>query len=357
VIRWSRIFPREGAAREKEAVPWSRVAGQRPKAALALPRPADVPTDSTSLVMFLAAAGLAAAIVLGVVVAVSALGDDDSGGIVLPVTETPKATLVGPETETPRPTASEEPGATATATPATSRTPRPSPTPRPSATPTPAATRTQAPAPTAAPATAPPPQGAVSLAMWANKSGAWWFGEVSGAQAAYEEGQTVPLLLKWTGNAGQTYAVHLTYDCAVSGAAGAIDYISGIDDWGQPVVFAAHGPAKSQPDAAVLSPDISGFSPDDGNSGVISLYGGSFTVLPGEPSPAGACPGRRTVSLSVRADGGPLSILASGHLALSSAHGSGASRATAALTVLGSVDGVGTASASVGPSAVSDAAH
>lgn len=357
MIRWSRTFPRERSPRGKDAVPWSQVAGERPKAALALPRPADVPTDSTSLLMFLAAAGLAAAIVIGVIVGVAALGNEDGGGTVLPVTQTPKATLVGPETETPRPTVSEEPTAPATSTPATSGTPRPSPTLRPSATPAPTTTRTQAPAPTAAPATPPPPQGAVSLAMWANKAGAWWFGGMSGAQAAYEEGQTVPLLLKWNGSAGQTYSVHLTYDCAVSGAAGAIDYISGIQDWGQAVVFAAHGPAKGQPDAAVLSPDISGFTPDDGNSGVISLYGGSFTVLPEEPSPGGACPGRRTVTLSVRADGGPVSILASGHLGLSSAHGAGASRASAAMSVLGSVDGAGAASASIDPSAVSDAAR
>jgi hypothetical protein len=195
----------------------------------------------------------------------------------------------------------------------------------------------------------------VAAALWANKSSGWWFGAMGGAAANYEEGVPVPLLVQWDGAAGQTYQVRITYDCAAGNAA-AIDYVSGVQGWGSEIVYAKYGPAKDLPDSAVLSPNASGFEADDANSGVISLYGGKFTVIPGEPSPGGGCPGKRTVSLSVQANGGKVTILASGHLGQASVYGrgKGASAATSPLSVAAAVDGVGTASASIDPTAIAN---
>lgn len=352
VIKWSRIVPRMPGARPKEAVAWSK-AGERPKAAIYAPRPSAVPQDSGSLMMLLASIGLAAAIVIGVIIAAEAIGGGDGdNGLVAEVTETPKTTLIPPASETPDATETPlpTPGASPTATP--NVTPGPATAP---ATPARTPVRTATPRPP----TPPLPQGAVAAAFWANSSDSWWFGAVSGSAARYEEGQEVPLLVQWEGAAGQTYQVRITYDCAAAGVLGAIDYLSGTQSWGRSIVYAKYGPAKEQPDAAVLAPDTSGFIPDDQNAGVISLYGGKFPVLPDAPSPSGACSGKRTVSLPVQANGGKVTVLVSGHLGAASTYGpgKGAAGATSALTVIASVDGVGTASTSIDPSAIADVEH
>lgn len=322
----------------------------RPRMPGVRPKEAPVPQDSGSPLLILASIGLAAAIVIGVIIAVGAIGGGDGNGLVAEVTATPKTTLIPPASETPSPTAQ-----TGGRPPET-----PSPTPSKPASATPSVTPTRTPVRTAtatpAPPTPPLPQGAVAAAFWANTSNAWWFGAMSGSAARYEEGQEVPLLVQWDGVAGQTYQVRITYDCAVGDVLGAIDYLSGTQSWGRSIVYAKYGPAKEQPDAAVLSPNTPGFIPDDQNAGVISLYGGKFTVLPEEPSPSGACPGRRTVSLPVEASGGRVTVLASGHLGVASIYGpgKGAAGATSALAVIASVDGVGTASASIDASVIAD---
>lgn len=178
---------------------------------------------------------------------------------------------------------------------------------------------------------------------------------MNGRAARYEEGQTVPVLVQWNASSGQTYRVSLTFNCSVSSAA-AIDFLSGTQDWGKVIVFAQNGPAKDTPDAAVLVPDTPGLSADDGDSGVVSAYGGKFSVLPDAPSPGGACSGTRTLSLSVQASSGKVTLLLSAHLARASTHGAGkgASAANTAFGLSASVEGIGSSSAAIEPAAIAN---
>jgi hypothetical protein len=316
-----------------------------------------VPQDGGNLLLLLASAALMTAIVAGVIIAVDTLGSGDGeGGIVGGVTETPSPTaMASPSvsasltpTEKPSPTASARPSATPTHSPSPTATPKPTPKPT-----------------TGEPATATPfatpnaPQAPVAAGLWSNASGFWWFGGLTGQLAQYQEGQTVPLLVQWDGAAGQTYTVRITYDCSATGAQGAIDYLSGVQDWGQEILKANHGPGTGLPDGAVSVPDTPGFAPDDGDSGVLALYGGKFTVLPGAASPAGACPGQRTITLPVQALGGKVTLVASAHLGAASTygHGHGAASATGSMSVTVSVDGVGAALVRIDPAAVSNTEH
>ena len=342
-------------------MPWSKVAGDRPRPALRAPRPAAVPERAGSPLLLFASIGLAAAIVIGVVLAAETIGGGDDGGIVGGVTETPGVTLIPPASETPAPSGSPSPTAsgTPTASPAASTstgTTTPTPGRSPTRTPVVGSAAASTPAPFPTPNS---PQGGIAAALWANTANYWWYGGLTQAMAQYQEGQEVPLLVQWDGAAGQTYWLRITYDCAAQGALGAIDYLSGVESWGRGIVYAAHGPAADQPDAAVTVPDTSGFSPDDGNPGLFTLYGAKFPVLPQAPAPSGACPGQRTVSLPVQASGGKITLLASGHLGAASVYGpgKGAAGATAAMSLIATVDGIGAAVVSIGPSAVSDAAH
>jgi hypothetical protein len=166
-------------------------------------------------------------------------------------------------------------------------------------------------------------------------------------------------MVQWDGAAGQTYWVRITYACSTAGVLGGIDYLSGVQSWGREIVYATYGPAQDLPNGAITVPDTQGFAPDDENAGLFSVYGGKFPVLPEAPAPSGACPGQRTISLPVLASGGKVTLLASGHLGAASVYGSGngAASASSALSVIVSVDGVGSAVVSIDPSAISDAPH
>ena len=290
----------------------------RPRVPVLTPR--QVSDDARAPLVLLAALGLAAAIVIAAVVAVDRLGsDDNSGAIVGGVTETPRPspTLIPPATSTPRPTESPSP----TATPVPSSTPTPPP----------------ATAPTASPATTPSaPHGPVAAALWADQANNWWFGELRGDIAKYSAGQSVPLMVQWNGVAGQTYWARITYDCKI------VDYLTGAQDWGRGVIYASHGPAKDKPDGAISVPDTPNFTADDDDTGVLTLYGAKFPVLPLPPTPGAACPGQRTLSLPVMSYGGQVSLLAGAHLA----KGSGA----ASINV--SVDGIGQTTVRIDASAM-----
>jgi hypothetical protein len=296
-------------------------------------------TDAGAPLLLLAAIGVGAAIVIGVIFAVDAAGGDGaSPGIVGDVTETPRTTLIPAASKTPQ---------TGEASP--TRSPSPTPSASPSATPS----------PTPAPATPPLPQGDVAAALWANTADSWWFGELTGDVARYEEGQVVPLMIQWEGAAWETYWVRITYDCSAPGALGAIDYLSGVQGWGADIVYADYGPADDSPSSAIVVPETWGFTQDDQNPGQLSLYAAQFPVTPMAPLPGGECPGQRTMSLPVLAYGGKITLLASVHLGAASVYGQGkgAAGATSALSAVVSVDGVGAAAVSLDPSAIANAEH
>jgi hypothetical protein len=173
---------------------------------------------------------------------------------------------------------------------------------------------------------------------------------MDGSAGAYREGQTVPLLVQWDASPGKAYRVLITYDCAAESAASAIDYLAGAADWGSAVILAENGPGKEQPDGDVPVRDTPAFAPDDGNAGRFWSYGGLFSRWADEPSPGGACPGKRTVSLPLYATTGTVWLLASAHI------GVGAKEATAPLAASVTVEGLGSATAAIDPSAVSDEA-
>jgi hypothetical protein len=185
---------------------------------------------------------------------------------------------------------------------------------------------TFSPSPTAAAASATPvpppptptpnvPQGAVSLALWANVTGAWWFGEMGPDVASYKPGQTIPFMVRLEGVApGTAYRIDLRYECAGPGAE-TFNYLSGLQAYGNTPVEAPYGPGRDRPDAAVPVPNTPGLAADDGAAGVLFLYGGTFQRLPDAPAPGGFCPGARTISFDVMASGAVMNLVGSLHLA------------------------------------------
>lgn len=350
-IRWSQLVPRIAGRRPRVAVPWSRVGGERPS--LKGLRPAAVPEESGSLVVLFASLALMAAIVAGVIIGVNSLdsGGDNDGGIVGGVTATPTLAPSFSPAATPSPGAS----AVASATPAATK----------SATPSPSATPTPSPSPTLGqPASATPfppnnPQGPMAAAFWSNVSHFWWFGELPGQLGNYQEGQAVPFLLQWDAAPGETYQLRISYACSSGQSAAAIDYLTGVEDWGDEILTADHGPGAGLPDSAISVPDTEGFLPDNSSSGLLTLYGGKFTVLPSPPSPSGACSGQRSVSLTVRAIAGKVTFLAGAHLGAASVYGPGrgAASATSAMSLTAAVDGVGATNIRIDPGAISNTEH
>jgi hypothetical protein len=285
---------------------------------------------------------LAAAVAVAAIVAIEALGGGggSSGVLVNDATRTPAPTETVSPAGTPTPIQSAAPS---TETPAT-QTPAP-----------------QTPAPqTAAPTPAPPattsPQGAVSVAYWSNRLNEWWFGDLTDSVANYEEGQDIPFMVRWDGVAGDTYWLRIVYDCQTPDTFGTIDYLSGLQDWGNELLSASYGPGLVRPNGAIPVPDTPNFGPDNSNVAVFTLYGAKFPVLPLAPHPDGNCNFQRTQDLPIQAYGGPITFLGSGHLGTATVYssGKGASSASVPFGLHITVDGVGRADVMVAPSAIAD---
>jgi hypothetical protein len=323
---------------------------------LASLRLASVRGDMRSPVAVLAGLALASLIALGAIVAITQIGGSGGdGGLVI---------------ETHTPAASEVPGGSPSGEPSASVAPSEGPTeePTPTAAPetaTPAPTEAPSAAPTAAPTQAPggggggaasSPQGALGVALWANNTNQWRFGNLTGAVANYEEGQAVPFLVRWDGVAGATYWIRIEFDCEAPNVFGAIDYLSGLQSYDGTLGSAQWGPGNMRPDGAIPVPDISNFDFDDGNDGVFWLWNAKFPVLPLPPYPDDNCNVRRHQDIPIHGYGGPIIFLASAHLATATDYdsGEGASTVDVPFGLHISVDGVGAADVLIDPSAVAD---
>ncbi|MEO8458262.1 MAG: hypothetical protein ABI559_10655 [Chloroflexota bacterium] len=300
---------------------------------------------------------LASLLAIGAIISIEAIvGGGDNGGLVIVVTKTPEASASGVpgETLTDTPAVSVEPSASE----APVVTPTPTSTPRPSATAVPSTAK-----PTAAPTPVGPggvpvstPQGALSVAFWSNKLNKWWFGDLTDAVANYEEGQDVPFMVSFNGAPNATYFIHIVYDCQVPDVFGAMDYLSGTQDYGSSILSAAYGPGASGPDGAIPVPDTTNFDPDDGDPGIFQVWGAKFPVLPLPPHPDDNCDFQRTLDIPVQGFGGTITFIGSGHLGTATVYDSGEGASTAAdpFGLHISVEGVGAATVLVDPSAVAD---
>ena len=291
-----------------------------------------VPRKAQGPLALFAGLALAAVIAVFAVVLVSSLDDTDgSDGIVGGVTETP--TEPTPDGGTPDPT--DEP----TDEPPTET----------------AGPDTGTPAPVITPAD---PELDIEIGLWANLRSEWWFDTLTEDVAAYEEGQTVPFLVRFAAEPGEAYALTLRYDCAAGGAA-AIDWLSGTQDWGSQVLHGIWGPAQDFPEWAVPVPDTPDFELDDDDPGVITLYGGTIPLLPQGPAPGGSCDGQRAITMTVAATDELVILVGSGHLATASDHGNGqgATSAGDAFGVEVAVEGLGSGSVAIAPAVIADDQH
>jgi uncharacterized cupin superfamily protein len=224
---------------------------------------------------------MAAALAVGMAVAIAAIGDengsDEVGG---GVTRTPQHNSVARPTREPTTSA-------ISVTPAPTRTQRPT------------ATATQAPSPTA-------PTSAVALALWSETAGQWRPDSLAAADNGYSPGDSVPFMATWATTPGETHTVEIAYQCD-----GAVDFLGAVGD---PAALPA-GPGSARPDGAVPLPDIPGFSGDDGHVGLLLAFGGTFTLLPATPRANGDCDGSRSVTVPVRATGDTIALVGAAHLA------------------------------------------
>jgi len=190
------------------------------------------------------------------------------------------------DSATPPPTAI--PIATATPTPSPEPSPAPSPSPSPS--------------PIPSPTPSPIPEPELSLAVWTR--GAWQPKPDGQAPKAFREGQAIPLLLRIDrARPGDSYGITLRYTCR------SLQFLSGYDrDSGGGPALAPGGPLAIVPDSVAQLPDDPTTAADDGESGRLSLWGGSFgpVELAGVSGP---CAYERRLNVSLLAERDTLFLL------------------------------------------------
>ncbi len=155
----------------------------------------------------------------------------------------------------------------------------------------------------------------------------------------------MPFLARWAAGTGQNFQVSLAYDCAAA-AGSALDFIAGVQPADDLPALTAPGPGRQRPDAAIPLPDDPSIGTDDGNPGLLELWGGKFTRLAEGPAPATACPGQKSIVVDVQADGGTVYLLGSAHLA------SGAAGQATPYGLQLTVTGVGAQTVNIAPGAV-----
>ena len=165
----------------------------------------------------------------------------------------------------------------------------PIPSATPVATPTPTLTPAPSPAPTAAPTSGEP---RFRLAVW---DGRGWQFDAPPRDAAYREGEAVPLLLRIDGALpGAAYPLIIRYGCE------AFDLLTAYDrDTGGEPALASGGPGSAIVDSSIQIPDGPGVAAgDDGEAGSLSLWGGSFVSI-GAPLLSSPCTGLNSLSVSL----------------------------------------------------------
>jgi hypothetical protein len=200
---------------------------------------------------------------------------------------------------------------------------------------------------------APPPEGDISLGIWANDLNAWWFGDLPAGAASYSEGDELPFLLTWATRPGAEYMVEITYTCS-SGGVPAIDILSGMQSAAPEIFEAEWGPGDKVPEAAVPLPDTPDLTIDDGSVRLLYLYGGDFLLLPQGPDPAAGCEDQRTISVPVRAnaDAEEMTLMGGARLADAGDHGGRGAAAAAGISLSASVSAVGTTAAVIEPGVI-----
>ena len=183
------------------------------------------------------------------------------------------------------------------------------------------------------------------MAWWSALKSSWTFGDLTPPLSGYRQGEATPFLARWGASAGQTFRVSLVYDCATS-AGPALDFVSGAQSAGDSPAATAPGPGRPRPDAAIPLPDDPSITADDGNPGLLELWGGKFTRLAQGPTPAKACPGKKSIDLDLEAAGGTVYLLGSAHLA----RGAAAQASAYGLEVI--VTSVGAQRVAIAPGAV-----
>lgn len=186
-------------------------------------------------------------------------------------------------------------------------TPSPSPTPLPTPSltpsPTPARTPTATPAvpttpsPTATPTALPGGQAPLfRLAAW---DGERWQSEEVLEGATYREGEAIPFLLRIDrAKRGTAYSLTIGFDCEAFALLTSYDR-----DHGSQPALSSGGPESAAADTILSIPRDEGTGAEDGETGSLSLWGGSFTGVDGA-LPSTACTGEKslTVGLAAAAD-------------------------------------------------------
>ncbi len=170
--------------------------------------------------------------------------------------------------------------------------------PIPSATPVETPTPTQTATPLQTPTSSAP---LFRLAVF--DEGQWQFDALPQAPA-YHEGEAVPLLLR-IDNAfpGAAYQLTIRYTCEGINLLRAYGH-----DTGSEPALASGGPGSAIADSTVQIPDDPGTADDDGGTGSLSLWGGSFVAI-GALLPPSSCTDQKSLSVSLVASADTLFIM------------------------------------------------
>ncbi len=156
------------------------------------------------------------------------------------------------------------------------------------------------------------------MAWWSRQSNRWVFGDLSEPLSGYRQGESVPFLARWAAGSGQNFQVSLAYDCATA-AGPALDFVAGAQSGDDLPALTAPGPGRQRPDAAIPLPDDPSITADDGNPGLLELWGGKFARLAEGPAPPTACPGQKSIVFDVIASGGTVFLVGGVHLSSAAA--------------------------------------
>jgi hypothetical protein len=174
--------------------------------------------------------------------------------------------------------------------------------------------------------------------IWSREDSQWRDSDNTRDGVGYSEGEAVPFLVVIENTMpAAVYQVSLEYQCRTSEGA-AFDYLSSISDADNASESTAPAPARRE-DASMLIPDDPSIT-FDSTGRRFQVWGGSFDRIAVGPSPSDQCENRKSVGLSLLAQGETLFLLWGGHLASSSDWGDnqGASSQQSPLSISASVN-------------------